>query len=216
MMLKPRIFDISVSISEDLPVWPGDPSVEINLDSSILQGSLANISSIKFGLHSGTHIDAPFHFIQNGAKLDQIALERLTGPALVIEISGSNNMISRKTLEDLNLNSWPARILFKTRNSSFWQNKPHYFQKDFCALDLSAAQFLVAKGVRLIGIDYLSVAPYADPLPVHKELLRNEIIILESIDLNAIEPGLYELVCLPLKLINTEAAPARAILIKSG
>ncbi len=211
--MNPKIFDISVPISIDLPVWPGDPGVEINLESAISRGSSVNISSTKLGLHTGTHIDAPFHFLQDGAKLDQIELERLIGPVTVVEIEDSVGSISEQTLKGLNFTAWPERILFKTRNSSFWQKKPHFFQKDFCALDLSAAKFLVGKSVKLVGIDYLSIAPFNDPLSVHLELLSDEIIILESINLEAIEPGEYTLVCLPLKFVGTEAAPARVILI---
>ncbi len=211
--MKSKIFDISVPISTDLPVWPGDPDVEINLESTISQGSTVNISSTKLGLHTGTHIDAPFHFLQGGAKIDQIELERFIGPVMVIEVEDSVGLIREENLKRLNFDVWPERILFKTRNSSFWQKRPHFFQEDFCALDLSAAKFLVEKSVKLVGIDYLSIAPFADPQPVHRKLLSNEIIILESINLEAIEPGQYKLVCLPLRFVGTEAALARAILI---
>ncbi len=208
-----RIKDISVPISSQLPVWPGDPPIEIIHESEIEKGDMANISRINFGVHTGTHIDAPFHFLKNGIKVEAIQLDQLVGEVQVVEINEKISLIQAEDLYNLKLNHWSERVLIKTMNSHFWRKKDHIFHKDYCALSESAAHFLVEEGVKLVGIDYLSIAPFDEPENVHKILLSNGIIILESINLDGIAPGLYKLVCLPLRILDVEGAPARAVLI---
>lgn len=208
-----RIFDISVPITTQMVIWPGDPEVQIDMPYSIAAGDMANVSQIAMGVHTGTHIDAPFHFLENGIRVNQLGLERLIGEACVVEIPGECNLITLQILQNLAINEWSERILFKTSNSALWETEPLFFKQDFCALTLEAAQYLVLQGVKLVGIDYLSIAPFNEPQAVHLELLRNAVIILESINLFGIPAGKYQLICLPLKLIGTEGAPARAVLI---
>lgn len=208
-----RIFDISVPITSQMVIWPGDPEVKIGLPYSIAAGDMANVSQIAMGVHTGTHIDAPFHFLENGIRVHQIMLERLIGEACIVEIPEECNLITLQILENLSISEWSERTLFKTRNSNIWTTIPIDFKKDFCALTLEAAHYLVLRGVKLVGIDYLSIAPFHEPQAVHLELLRNEVIILESINLFGIPAGKYQLICLPLKLMDTEGAPARAVLI---
>ncbi len=207
-----KIIDISVGIDENLPVWPGDPNPELSWIGSINAGDSANITGLSMGAHTGTHIDAPLHFLQNGASLDEIALSTLIGDAQVLEVPGDAALISAEVLTGLE-EIRCERLLLKTRNSQFWSGSGLEFRQDFTALDVSAAEFLVRRGVRLIGIDYLSIAPFNDPTPTHTLLLRQNVVILESINLADVPAGFYQLVCLPIKLTAREAAPVRAVLI---
>jgi len=207
-----KIIDISVGIDENLPVWPGDPNPHLSWIGSINAGDSANITGISMGAHTGTHIDAPLHFLQNGASLDEIALSTLIGDAQVLEVPGDAALITAEVLTSLE-EICCERLLLKTRNSQFWSGSGLEFRQDFTALDVSAAEFLVRRGVRLIGIDYLSIAPFNDPTPTHTLLLRQNVVILESINLADVPAGFYQLVCLPIKLTAREAAPVRAVLI---
>jgi len=207
-----KIIDISVGIDENLPVWPGDPNPHLSWIGSINAGDAANITGISMGAHTGTHIDAPLHFLQNGASLDEISLSTLIGDAQVLEVPGDAALITAEVLTSLE-EICCERLLLKTRNSQFWSGSGLEFRQDFTALDVSAAEFLVRRGVRLIGIDYLSIAPFNDPTPTHTLLLRQNVVILESINLADVPAGFYQLVCLPIKLTAREAAPVRAVLI---
>ena len=207
-----KIIDISVGIDGNLPVWPGDPNPELSWIGSISAGDSANITGISMGAHTGTHIDAPLHFLQNGASLDEIDFSTLIGDAQVLEVPGDAALITAEVLTALE-EIRCERLLLKTRNSQFWSGSGLEFRQDFTALDVSAAEFLVRRGVRLIGIDYLSIAPFNDPTPTHTLLLRQNVVILESINLADVPAGFYQLVCLPLKLTAREAAPVRAVLI---
>jgi len=207
-----KIIDISVGIDENLPVWPGDPNPHLSWIGSINAGDSANITGISMGAHTGTHIDAPLHFLQNGASLDEISLSTLIGDAQVLEVPGDAALITAEVLTSLE-EICCERLLLKTRNSQFWSGSGLEFRQDFTALDVSAAEFLVRRGVRLIGIDYLSIAPFNDPTPTHTLLLRQNVVILESINLADVPAGFYQLVCLPIKLTAREAAPVRAVLI---
>ena len=207
-----KIFDISVGIDENLPVWPGDPKPELSWIGRISAGDLSNITEINIGAHTGTHIDAPLHFLPDGGTLDSIALSTLVGEAQVLEVPENVTLITAEVLSMLE-EIRCERVLLKTRNSQFWSGEGSQFRQDFTALDASAAEYLVRHGVRLVGIDYLSIAPYDEPSPTHKLLLRAKVVILESIDLSEAKAGVYQLVCLPMKLTGREAAPARAVLI---
>ena len=208
-----RIHDISLSIHPSLPVWPGDPPIEIEQLSAMASGADANVSSISCGVHIGTHVDAPLHFIDRGRTVDELALEVLVGVAVVVEIMDAKN-IDSDVLDQIDLPDDAIRVLFKTMNSSFWAEGIEEFQVDYSAITPSGAAWLVERGIRLVGVDYLSVAPYDRPRETHELLLGNNIIIVEGLDLHKVQPGIYELYCLPVKLMGLEGAPARAVLVE--
>ena len=204
------IFDISIGIDENLPLWPGDPELRLHWAANIEQGDLVNLTELSMSIHTGTHIDAPLHFLPNGKPIDSLSLNVFVGEAQVVAIPQNVNLITVDILQDVcEINA--ARILFKTKNSQLWETSK--FQQDYVALEASAAQWLVDQGVQLVGIDYLSIAPFKDPAPTHEILLSNDVVIIESLDLRLVKPGIYTLICLPLKLVGREAAPARAILL---
>ncbi len=204
------IFDISIGIDESLPLWPGDPELRLHWAAKIEQGDLVNLTELSMSIHTGTHIDAPLHFLPQGKSIDNLNIDVFVGEAQVVAIPQEVDLITVEILRKLpTINA--SRVLFKTKNSQFWGTRN--FQRDYVALEASAAQWLVDQGVQLVGIDYLSIAPFNDPVPTHKILLSNNVVIIESLDLRSVEPGLYTLICLPLKLVGREAAPARAILI---
>ena len=205
------IYDISVPLHQDLIVWPGDSPIKIESLSSINSQHECNTSSIQISSHAGTHIDAPSHFINGGKSVDSIPLELLIGKCIVIEVS-SKSLIEIEDLSGYNFCKY-KRVLFKTRNSEFWPKSPKGFSKNFVSLSTSAALYLTQFGVFLIGIDYLSIESfYSKKHSVHNILLRKEVVILEGIDLSKVVAGEYNLICLPLKVIDCDGAPARAIL----
>lgn len=206
-----RLIDISVPISAALAVWPGDPPVALERASSIDRGDECNVTMIRMGAHTGTHLDAPLHFLADGPPVDSIPAGTLIGPCRVIELA-AHPLIERRDIERHDLGG-QSRILFKTGNSLLWDEHPAEFRRDYVSLGLDAARYLVETGVRLVGIDYLSIESFEAPdHPVHRLLLRNNIAILEGINLAAAGPGDYELICLPLKIRGAEGAPARAFL----
>jgi arylformamidase len=206
--------DISVDVKPDLPVWPGDPHVVLERFQKLEDGGNANVSRLAMSLHTGTHVDAPFHFLLDGERLSEIALDRFFGRVTVVEIAPEVDVITASVLDMIPNTLITERILFKTRNSTYWKDESTVFHRDFVALDVSGAEFLVGNGVRLVGIDYLSIAPFRDGKGTHEKLLAGDIVILEGLDLSDVGQGSYELFCLPLKLWMTEGAPARAILIE--
>ena len=207
-----EIFDISVPLHTKMPVWPGEPRVDIKQTSAIAEGDDANVSHLSFGAHTGTHVDAPLHFISDGVSLDKISLDHFVGDAVVVEVLNVDIITEMdiKIAVDLNFGS---RVIFKTRNSQIWAQGENDFQEDFVALSPDAAEYLVKMESKLVGIDYLSIAPYTDSNPTHEVLLRAGIPILEGLNLSNISPGKYSLFCLPLKIIGVDGAPARAILV---
>jgi len=206
------IHDISLALTETLVAWPGDPTVRIRRLSDLEKGEQATVSEICMGVHSGTHIDAPAHFIPGGKTIDQIEPASLVGRALVVDV-GDVGVITAEVLDGLAIPSAVKRLLFRTRNSRFWQEGMTAFQKNFAALNKEGAHWLAARKIRLIGVDYLSVALFEDPVSTHTILLAEDIVVVEGLDLSAVTAGFYHLVCLPLKISGCEAAPARALLI---
>ena len=205
-----RIYDISLPIHEAMIVWPTDPRVSIVRDPT--KGKASTISRLEMGSHTGTHVDAPSHFIRGGGSVDQIALDILIGPARIFALD-ARGPINSEVLERLDLGG-VSRVLFKTGNSDLY--KTGAFEPDFIYLTADGADMLIGKGVRLIGIDYLSIDEYGNrEAPAHHRLLTEKVVILESIDLSGVEPGDYDLICLPLRLAGGDGAPARAVLIKS-
>jgi len=209
-----KIYDITVPISENVSVYEGDPKVEITTANSIKKGDAANVSKLCFGAHTATHVDAPNHFIEGTRKVDQLDLHKLIGKCRVVEIDKSVLAIKAKHVADLEN---AERVLFKTRNSDFWNNSADGFRKDFTYIEPEAAQILVEKGVKLVGIDYLSVEKFGSTdFRTHIILLEKEVVIIEGLDLREVSAGDYELICLPLKIISEtgDGAPARAVLRK--
>ena len=208
-----NIIDITIPLSERTPVWEGDKGVSIDRVAKIEEGSNFNVSRIELGVHAGTHIDGPFHLIDGGNTVDQIPLEILIGKVQVVQVSSEYDVINEKCLKKLNLDSTIDRILFKTSNSHYWENDPYAFNKEFVALNTSGAQYLADHGIRLVGVDYFSVSTFDDLIPPHVILLEHGTVLLENIDLGQVVPGIYTLICLPIKLIGTDGAPVRAVLI---
>jgi len=210
-----RVFDISVPISPDLPVWPGDPAVELERIANIAEGANANVSRLACGVHVGTHVDAPVHFVEGAASIESLPLDRLLGRAYVAEF-GEIDVIDDKTLDSVNIPAEVSRLLFKTQNSAFWSESPHSFHEDFIAIDARGAQWLTDRGVHTVGVDYLSVAPFGDSVPTHTILLEAGVVIIEGLNLSGVDAGWYSLYCLPLKLVGSDGAPARAVLLQEA
>lgn len=210
-----KIIDISVPIKNNMVVWPGDPSVNNQKVNDIEAGDDANVTTICMSAHTGTHIDAPNHFVQGGQRIENLDLNVLIGEVEVIEIGPSIELINAKVLEDLIKEKWPIRVLFRTRNSERNLLGQDHFSEDFVAVSKDAANYLVKRGVKLVGIDYLSIAPFEDSVNPHVSLLKNEIVILEGLDLSHVKAGVYHLIALPLKLEGSDGAPARVILIQN-
>jgi arylformamidase len=209
-MMK-RIYDISVSIAQDLPVWPGDPQVLLEKTSSLDAGDEANVTFLKMSAHTGTHLDAPNHFLTNGITIDEINPEVLIGPAQVVVIPDHCSRITSGIVSEISIKNGIERILFKTINSSFWEKNTD-FQKGFTAITADGAQSLVEKNLKLVGMDYLSISPFEDTVTPHRIFLEAGVIILEGINLAQVPEGIYELICLPLKIKGGDGAPARAVL----
>ena len=208
------IYDVTVPLHNGLPTWPGDPGVEITDWRSLTNGDSANVSLLHFGAHSATHVDAPAHFIEGGAKVDSMPLDALIGEAEVIEVP-EDRLVIDEVFVAANCPAGTERVLFKTRNSAFWSEPEPQFHTDFTYLDLNAATRLVQQGARLIGIDYLSIEKYGQANhETHHALLSKGVIILEGLNLSNVPAGKYELICLPLRLQSNlgDGGPARAVL----
>lgn len=207
------IHDITLELFPRMVRWEGDAPMKVRRMQDIEKGDPYNLSMFQMSVHQGTHIDAPNHFISDGDLAEAIPLERFMGRAQVLEFGEDLQLISADDLRAANIEEGIERLLFKTRNSGFWKSGSQEFQRDYTALSLDGAQYLCELGVKLVGIDYLSISPFGDSTPVHKCLLAKGIVILEAIDLSQVKAGSYTLVCLPLKLKQTEGAPVRAILL---
>ena len=208
------IFDVTVPLSNELPTWPTDPGVEISDWCSLSAGDGANVSMLNFGAHTGTHVDAPAHFIEGAAKVESLSLDALIGEATVIEVPEDMIAIDEEFVQK-HFVSGTERVIFKTRNSAFWNETKPQFHTDFTYLDLPAARWLVEQGIKLVGIDYLSIEKYgSEKHETHLALLSRGVVILEGLNLTAISAGKYELICLPLRLRSNkgDGAPARVVL----
>ena len=203
--------DISVAlIPGTTPVYPSDIELAVDRVQSRAGGDPANVSRLVCSTHCGTHVDAPAHFLDGQPGVDEVPLNALLGPCWVADATAVPDRLDAATLAGIDIPSDAARVLFRTTNSALW-DAPR-FTEQFVALTPDAAELLVERGVRLVGIDYLSVAPYDDPAPTHEALLRAGVTILETLDLREVEPGWWTLTCLPLRLTNADGAPARAVL----
>src|SRR6266566_5520117 len=207
--------DISVPVRNGMVHWPGDPVFHIERATDQEKGDVATVSRMSLGVHTGTHMDAPLHFIRNARSIDEMALDATVGPARVIPILDEKPP-DRKPIQRDHLIEYAIapgeRILLKTSNSDrCWASD--VFDEDFVFISQDAARYLASCNPRCIGVDYLSVGGFRqDGLETHQALLEAGIWIIEGLNLSGVEPGEYELVCLPLKLMGSEGAPARAIL----
>jgi arylformamidase len=202
-----EIIDISVPLRSGMVTYPGDPAVELTRWASIADGSPANLSRLDFGVHSGTHVDAPVHFLDGAPAAEALPLEALIGPARVVDATAVSERLDAAALAGLDLGG-AERVLFRTRNSELWERDS--FAEDSVSLTEDAARELIRRGVRLVGIDYLSIGDEG----AHQALLGAGLVPVEGLDLRGVEPGDYRLVCAPLKLVGSDGAPARVLLIR--
>lgn len=209
-----KIYDVTIPLSEQTPVFEGDPTVQVKSSHAIARGDAANVSRLCFGAHTATHVDAPAHFIEGARLVSELEFEKLIGKVRVIEIDKSAMSVTAAHVRAANLQD-AERVLFKTRNSDFWNDLGQGFRKDFTYIEPAAAQELVDLKIKLVGIDYLSVEKFGtESFETHLTLLEKEVVIIEGLDLREIAAGDYELICLPLKYLGStgDGAPARTIL----
>ena len=208
-----KIYDISLPISPDLPVWPGDPKIILEEIASMDAGDDANVSRLAAGVHIGTHVDAPHHFLNDGRTVENLSLDILTGSAFILHLDDDVNIITAKILDASPIPPSTLRLLLRTKNSHLWTSDSRSFHRDFVAVSPDGAEWLVDHGIQLVGVDYLSVAPFDNSVSTHQIVLAAGMIVIEGCNLSQVPQGEYELYCLPLKLVGAEGAPARAILI---
>ena len=206
-----NFIDISVLLKKDMPCWPGSIGFGLTQNMSMEAGDIANATSIQCDTHIGTHVDAPKHFISDGFTVEKLSLNTLVGPAFIGHVL-DRDFISENDLSSLNRPPEVKRLLLRTRNSELWEQDLKGFRTDYVALTAGAAQWVVDNGIELIGLDYLSIQLFEDGPLTHQILLQAEVLILEGLNLSQVEEGVFDLICLPLKISGAEGAPARAIL----
>lgn len=206
------LIDVTVTITSGMVTWPGDPAVVVERVQKMEEGAHNNISHLSLSAHTGTHLDAPYHFIQDGKGIDQLDPRLLIGPVLVKQVDDSVKRIDSKVLEALALPKGTKRLLLKTSNSKIWDSTDQEFHYDYVAINEDGANYLVSQGIKLIGIDYLSISPYKDSVAPHRALLSHKVVIVEGLNLAKVPPGNYQLYCLPLKIKDADGAPARVFL----
>lgn len=212
-----RIIDISLGIGADLLTWPGDPGVVVERAKKIEAGDGANVSELRLGSHTGTHVDPPVHFLPGEVGVDKLELDVFYGPATVADVMDVVGPIGADRLADLDLDVGVERLLLKTTNSELWKKPKPEFPEKYVSLGVDGAEWAVDRGLRLVGIDFLSIEDTsgANDHPVHRTLLSGGVIIVEGLNLSEVEPGDYMLSCLPLKIKGGDGAPARAALIEA-
>jgi arylformamidase len=203
-----EIIDVSVPIRPEMPIYDGNPGVRLTRVQAIANGANANVSELELGVHTGTHVDAPLHFIEGGDAAETLPLEVLIGPAFVVDATSLDGPIDAESLDGLDLPKDADRLILKTRNSELWSRSE--FTRDFIRLTGDGARLLIGRGVRLVALDYLSIGD----TDAHRVLLGSGIVAVEGLDLREVEPGPYELVCLPLRLEGSDGAPARVVLLR--
>lgn len=205
-----QVIDVTRRIVSGMTVWPGDPGVVAERTSSISDGSVANVSRLSLGVHSGTHMDAPLHFIEGGKDIDSVDISRLFGRVLVV--SAQTDVIDEGLLRPYDLAGVKA-VFFRTRASMRDEKTP--FWDEYPAITMGCAEYLVQSGILTVGTDYFSIELSRDnSYSVHKKLLSHEMAIIENLDLRNIEPGVYDYICLPLRIAGSDGSPVRVLLIK--
>ena len=209
MSRVPKLLDVSVPLAAGIPAYPGNPDFELQPVKRIADGASSNVSRLVMGTHTGTHVDAPKHFFDDGLGVDALPLNLLLGRARVVEIIkrggiGAVELQAAGLREDI-------RVLLKTSNSALWNGEG--FHEDYTHLTDGGARYLVEQGVKVVGIDYLSVEQFKKAgAPAHRALLSQGVVIIEGLNLSEAEPGMYEMYCLPLRVAGGDGAPARVIL----
>ena len=209
-----RVIDISLTITPEMPVWPEDKPVDMHRVSKIEEGDIANVTYLAASAHTGTHVDAPYHFLPDGNTVEDLPLDALVGPVQVVQVTSNIEVITAEVLEQLKIEPVVERVLFKTSNSEIWKDPKAPFTKHFVALDESGARFLAERKMKLVGIDYLSISIFKEIQAPHEILLSSGMVILEGLNLREVNAGKYTLFCLPLKLKGADGAPARAVLVE--
>jgi arylformamidase len=204
-----EILDVSIPIRTRMPIYPANAGVALRRIDAIADGAVANVSAVDLGAHTGTHVDAPNHFLDGAGGVETVALEPLIGPAVVVDATAVDKTLDAAAVAAAGVPAGAERVLFRTRNSQLWEQEE--FNEDFVSFDASGARALLDAGVRLVGIDYLSIG---DP-GAHRALLGADVAVVEGLDLRAVEPGPYQLMCLPLKLVGSDGGPARAVLLRT-
>jgi arylformamidase len=202
--------DISVPVDDRIATFPGDPSYRRELHASMADGAICNVSRVDLGAHTGTHIDAPRHFIDGAATVEETPLDAVIGPAWVVDGRALTATITAADIDRLAIPDGETRLLFRTPNSELWSLPG--FSTEFIAFAADAAEALARRGTRLVAIDYLSVAPYGDPIATHRAFLGAGVVVLEGVDLRAVAPGPYELLAAPVRWVGSDGAPVRAML----
>jgi len=210
-----RYIDITLGLGPNLPTWPGHPPFELESLRSIASGASSNVSRLSMSVHGGTHVDAPRHFFEDGAGADSLRLESMLGRAYVVYLPKVDRVTSAE-LERARIPSRTRRLLIRTRNSDFWTVGEAPFHENFVGLDASAAQWIVAHHMQLVGVDYLSVAPWKEGRPTHEILLRADVTVVEGLNLQHVKAGRYRVLCLPLRILGSDGAPARVVLERLG
>jgi len=210
-----NVFDISLKVQNGMVVWPGDPQVEIEQFATIKGGDGYNATRFCMSAHTGTHVDAPFHFIDDGRRIHELSLDDLCGPVQVIHVPTNVYAIDAKMIKNAGIEPLTERVLFRTGNSDLWQSQGGEFRKDYVGLTADAADLLAGMQLKLLGTDYLSVAAWDHLHSVHETLLGAGMILLEGLDLSGVSAGRYTLICLPLNLVGADGAPARTVLLQA-
>lgn len=211
-----RVIDVSLTIGPDLLTWPGDPAVEITPRSQIAKGDPANVSELRIGTHTGTHVDPPVHFVEGAAGIDRVPADVMVGDCVVADARGLRGPLGPGELDGLKIPTDATRVLIKSGNSEIWRHLPTAFPDEYVCLSAEGARWVVDAGIRLIGVDFLSVEQKGAPgHPAHMELLSNGVVIVEGVNLSEVEPGEYTLAVLPLKIADGDGGPARAVLLQA-
>jgi arylformamidase len=206
------VLDISLDVSPDMVVWPGQPRVALERISRIADGGNSNVSRLEMSVHAGTHVDAPVHFVEGSTGVELLSLDVLVGQAYVLNLP----RVAHITAAHLARAKVPARtqrLLIRTRNSRLWAERSAEFFKGYVAVHEDAARWIVDRGIKLVGVDYLSVAPWGNTRPTHQILLQAGVVVVEGLNLSQVKAGNHQFVCLPLKLLGSDGAPARAVLL---
>jgi arylformamidase len=210
-----RLIDVSLPIGSDLLTWPGDPRVEVAPKRRIAAGDDANVSELRIGTHTGTHVDPPVHFVEGAVGIDRVDLDVMIGDAVVVDARELDGVLGPQELESLNIAKGAQRILLRSRNSDLWRSARASFPSSYVSISADGARWMVDRGVRLVGVDFLSVEQRGTAgHPTHHTLLENGVVIVEGLDLGEVEPGTYHLTVLPLKIVDGDGGPARAVLIQ--
>jgi arylformamidase len=209
-----ELIDISVPLSPATPVWPGDPVVELRPLERIAEGDAANVTQMVCSTHCGTHVDPPLHFVAGATPVDRVPVDRWVGPCQVVHLPDGVVRIEPSHLDAAGIRPETTRLLLRTTNSAKWQAGSPTFDPDYAALTPAAARWVVERGIELVGIDYLSIECFDDSAnETHRTLLGNDVVVIEGLRLDAVAPGAYFLLCLPLKIADGDGAPARVVLM---